>query len=67
MWLPGNESKHVDAEPRETAIARSDFDRSGPLRRFQSTWGGTLLMMMVLGGGVIGLIRLSLHVARQDK
>ena len=67
MWLPGNESKNAVAEPRDAASARSDLDESEPRRRFQSNWGGTLWMMTVLGGGAIGLIDLSHHVARQDQ
>jgi len=73
MLLPGNERKEMDAEPRDAAIAPHDFSGSEdpiftagpPPRRFQSIWGGTIFTMIVFAAGVVGLARLSFHVARQ--
>jgi hypothetical protein len=73
MLLPGNQSKETDAEPRDAAIAPRDFAGSeGPIftaspppRRFPAIWGGTIFTMIVFAAGVMGLARLSVHVARQ--
>ena len=67
MWLPGSESRNVDAESLDTAMrGRISSGPQRPRGRFLTRWGSALLMMMVLGGGVIGLIGLSVHIARQD-
>lgn len=70
MSFPGNESKHTHAEPHDGAIAPYDLGRSAGLiftdgptpPRFQTTWGGTVLVIIVVAASVIGLARLSFHV-----
>jgi hypothetical protein len=69
----GNKGKDMDAKPRDAAIAPHGFVGSEepivttgpPPRRFPSIWGGSIVMMIVFVAGVVGLARLSFHVARQ--
>lgn len=70
MVCHGNESKNVDAKPRNTAIAPNVF--TGPKhpiftaaphqRRFLPNWAGSAGMLIVLISGAIGLYRFSIDV-----
>jgi hypothetical protein len=73
LLLPGNESKSIDAEPRDAAIAHRNlaalagptFTASPTHPRFQTIWGGVVFMMIVVAVGMYGLASFSLHVANQ--
>jgi hypothetical protein len=73
IMLPGDESNDRNTRPRDAAIAPCRFAGSiesiraagRSLLRFQTNWGRTVVMAIVFAAGVIGLARLSVHVARQ--
>jgi hypothetical protein len=73
MLRPGNASKNMDARPRDAASAPDELAGSaatiftaGPTQpRFQTKWGRTIFLVIVLAAAASGLARLSFHVTDQ--